>query len=177
MAIKKYFIDNQEYGTDALNKINYFLRTTGVCGEIADCLRVTAGSGTTVNVADGIGWVDGCAIEVSGGATLTLPTSSGKYSIIMKLDKNVDTVNNISFDYTAGELDAPHVLAWVTISGGSITSVADKRVDSVYRGQTNYPYNIYSGSVTYTETLAGNTTVSQGQNRQHKIHSYSLHSK
>ena len=139
--IKKYFIDSTEsnevkYGTGAINKIVDYLRTTGIFGEIVNCLKITAGSGTTLNIADGIGWVDGCGIEASSGETLILPTANGTYSVIIKLNKVGDTVNDIAFAYESGQTVGLQVLAWVTVYGSAITNVVDKRTNSTFRGIT-----------------------------------------
>lgn len=159
MGIKKYFVDNAAYGTDALNKIVGALRTTGVYGEIIDCLKVTAGSGTTVNIADGVGWVDGCQIEVDGGASLVLPSANGTYSVVMALDKDGDTVNDIALAYESGEVTGAHVLAWAAVSGGSVTAVTDKRVNSTFAGATQYSPVYYTGHVDLTGFTAGTGIV------------------
>lgn len=149
MAIKKYFLDSKQvngewvpkYGADDLNKVVGYLRTTGVFGEIADCLKVSEGTGTTVNIANGIGWVDGCGIEATDkDTTLVLPTVSGTYKVYMKLDKSSDVVNDISFAYSLGDIPANQVLALVTVLSGAITAVdSTVRVNSQFRGETQLP--------------------------------------
>lgn len=157
--VKKYFIDNSPYDTDDINKIVGYLRTTGIFGDITDCLKVTAGAGTTANIANGIGWVEGCGIEAKDGdTTVVLPSEAGIYSIIMKIDKDGDTVNDIKFDWESGQVAGNHVLAWVTVSGGAITLVTDKRVNSTFNGATQLSPSYNSDIVTYNETLEVTTT-------------------
>jgi len=158
MGVSKYFIPNVTYGTEDMNEIVSDLRTTGVYGDIADCLKVIATTGTTVNILDGKGWVEGCKIVVSGTESITLPTVNGNYSIIMKLTKTGGVITDISLAYENGQTVGAHVLAWVTVSGDAITNVTDKRVNSTFKGVTQVYPSHNSGSVTYNETLATTTT-------------------
>ena len=152
--IKKHFIDNTSYGTDELNEVVGSLRTTGIDGTITDCLKITVVSNTTVNIGDGVGWVDGCRIEKSGNETLTLPTDAGNYSVIMKLNKNEGVVNDISIAYEPDHTVGNHVLAWATVVAGStISVVTDMRAISTFKGVTVINTSTANGVYSDTTTI------------------------
>lgn len=151
--IKAYFKSDTNYGAPDLNEIVKSLRTDGIYSEEATNLKVTKSTGVNVNIADGVGWVDGVRLEVSAGETLTLPTQTGNYSIIMKLTSAENVVSNFTLAVESGQIVGNHVLAWVAVSASNITTVTDKRVVSVFKGQTNFPYNIYNGTQTFEQTM------------------------
>ena len=103
MGLKAFFKSNADYGADELNNIVKYLRTDGVYGEIADCLKASKGTGTVVNIADGIGWVDGCGIEVSEGYSVTLPTAADTYYIYMAVTTEGDHTTAADITYTTEE--------------------------------------------------------------------------
>lgn len=137
MSKTKYFVANAVYGAADMNETVSDLRKDGVFGEIIDCLKVTKVSGTTVAIAVGKGWVDGCKIKVTATESLTLPTTDGEYSVIMKLTTTGGVVVDIDFAYESGSTAGNHVLAWVTVASGVISGTpTDKRVNSTFNGAT-----------------------------------------
>jgi|GEM_PF-5580187 len=139
MAIKKYFIDNEAYGVDAMNKIVSSLRTTGVDGEIVDCLKVTKATALSVYIAPGRGWVDGCQIELDATETRAVSSTAGTYSVIMQLSKTGEQTEDIDIVVIPGSDTGAHVLAYVTVSGDVITDVTDVRTHSKFNGKTADP--------------------------------------
>ncbi len=139
MAIKKYFIDNVTYGVDAMNKIVSSLRTTGIDGEIANCLKVTKASSLSVYIAPGRGWVDGCQIELDATETRVVESAAGTYSVIMQMSKTGDRTDDIDIVVIPGNETGAHVLAHVTVSGNAITAVTDARTHSKFNGKTADP--------------------------------------
>lgn len=162
--IKAYFKSDTNYGAPDLNEIVKSLRTDGIYGEEATNLKVTKSTGVKVNIADGVGWVDGVRLEVSAGETLTLPTQTGNYSIIMKLTSAENVVSDFTLAVESGQIAGNHVLAWVAVSSSNITTVTDKRVVSVFKGQTNFPYNIYNGTETFAQTMSQSQSITSNIN-------------
>ncbi len=137
MAVKKYFIDNAVYGVEALNKIVAGLRTTGVDGETANSLLVSKNGELAVNIAPGRGWVDGCQIELNATESRAVGSAAGTYSVIMQLSKTGEQTDDIDIAVQEGSVTGAHVLAYVTVSGGQITAIADRRINSKFRGNTS----------------------------------------
>lgn len=139
MAIKKYFIDNEMYGVDAMNKIVSSIRTTGIDGEIPDCLKVTIATTLSVSVAPGRGWVDGCQIELDATETRAVSSTAGTYSVIMQISKTGTQTDDIDIVVIPGSETGAHVLAHVTVSGNAIAAVTDVRMHSKFNGRTADP--------------------------------------
>lgn len=161
MSIKAFFKSNTDYGADELNRIVKYLRTDGVYGEITDCLKVSKGSGTVVNIADGIGWVSGCGIEVSGGYSITLPTTAATYYIYMSVTTQSDHTTAADITYTTEEPENENcILASVVVASGAISTVTDTRVNSQFKGSYQFAPTYHSGTVTLTGTIsAANATT------------------
>lgn len=159
MAIKKYFIDNELYGVDAMNNVVKSLRTTGVDGEIAGSLLVTKNSSLSVSVAPGRGWVDGCCIEVTEAEMRSVPSTGGTYSVVMQLNKTGEQINDIDIAVTSGEETGAHVLAYVTVSSGIITGITAARTFSRAIGNTSIPVSIQSGQTTLSGSITSGATV------------------
>jgi|GEM_PF-836772 len=146
MAVKKYFIDNVTYGANDLNKICNSLRTDGVYGELANCLYVSKNSNNTVKISPGIGWVEGCAIEVIDNEYIDVPTSDGIYSIVLNLYKDNNVIDDIKIECVSGEVTGKNVLARVKVQNGVILEVADLRQNSTFKGGTQAPIAFSCGS-------------------------------
>lgn len=161
MGLKAFFKSNADYGADELNNIVKYLRTDGVYGEIADCLKASKGTGTVVNIADGIGWVDGCGIEVSEGYSVTLPTAADTYYIYMAVTTAGDHTTAADITYTTEEPENENcILASVVVASGAISTVTDTRVNSQFKGSYQFAPTYHSGTVTLTGTIsAANATT------------------
>ncbi len=164
MAIKKYFVDNAVYGVDVMNGIVHGLRTDGVDGETADSLLVTKGTGRTVYIAPGRGWVQGCQIAVTSTESRAVGSADGTYSVIMQLTQEGDGEDartvDIDLAVVEGAQSGPHVLAHLAVSGGAIT-VTDTRQWSRAVGNTTTPVSIQSGRQTFTGTVSSGGRVTK----------------
>lgn len=157
MSINKYFIDNEVYTPDALNKIVGLLRSDGVIGEIPNCLLPTAGTGLKVNIAPGIGVVDGTALELTESLEVDVP-ASGTYSIAIILDKTNGIANDISIGVLSGTVTGRSVLAVVSASSSAITALTDMRQSSTFAGGLVQPEEVYVAEQAFQRSMGHSAT-------------------
>lgn len=110
------------------NQRNFVLPITINTFDIGNSFRVTAGSGLTVNIAEGYAFVGGHLIYESGGS-VNVPASSTSY-IYVEIQKDGNRTIGVSYLVSSNsnlESQDRMLLATVTTGSTSVSSVVDMR--------------------------------------------------
>jgi hypothetical protein len=131
MAIKAYPLNNTDYSA-ADAQLYTCTRTSGVYSAESHC-KVTAGSGMTVSVAPGVGWLkpteyQGFCFAVTEAETLTVPDADATYSRIDGVHVRYDALaQSIALVYVPGT-PAAAPAAPAPIRDGSVYELVLARV-------------------------------------------------